>query len=153
MSTFYRTLQLDTQLVILSSTAVLCNTVDKSKRQEFLVQVITTGTVGDSWVAAVASATSSNTSTTIVLLLPHLQHCLLTTTMSTATLGWQPLLLGGAAVSLVWTQKLWLSLPPVVQLLQILPQKLAVAWALLVLIYLLEGEIILEMCQAVDPVA
>ena len=75
MSTFYRTLQLDTQLVILSSTAVLCNTVEKSKRQEFPVQVITTGTVGDSWVAAAASATSSKTSTTKVLLLPPLQHC------------------------------------------------------------------------------
>ena len=59
------------------SSAVLCNTVDKSKRQEFLVQVITTGTVGDSWVAAAASATFSNTSTTSTLLLPHLQHCLL----------------------------------------------------------------------------
>ena len=69
---------------------MLCNTVDKSKRQEFLVQVITTGTVGDSWVAAVASAASSTTATPSTV-----------TTMSTATLGWQPLLLGGAIVSLV----------------------------------------------------
>ena len=98
MSTFYRTLQLDTQLVILSSTAVLCNTVEKSKRQEFPVQVITTGTVGDSWVAAVASATSSNTSTTTTASSATPSTV---TTMSTATLGWQPLLLGGATVSLV----------------------------------------------------
>ena len=99
MSTFYRTLQLDTQLVILSSTAVLCNTVEKSKRQEFPVQVITTGTVGDSWVAAAASATSFKTSTTTTASSTTLSTT--TTTMSTATLGWQPLLLGGAAVSLV----------------------------------------------------
>ena len=72
---------------------MLCNTVDKSKRQEFLVQVITTGTVGDSWVAAVASAASSTTAPTAT---PST-----VTTMSTATLGWQPLLLGGATVSLV----------------------------------------------------
>ena len=72
------------------------NTVDKSKRQEFLVQVITTGTVGDSWVAAAASAASAASSTTALTATPST-----VTTLSTATLGWQPLLLGGAAVSLV----------------------------------------------------